>query len=105
MTNTHLIQKYGFVSKTNPMKSILIRFPFHDYSALLYEEQALKKNLAAKQKIPMNPNVLAAQLHTDKIDPAIMQQLRLSFLSSKTIIDQGGSHKIEKHDFKSQVDE
>jgi len=95
MTNTHLIQKYGFVSKTNSMKSILIRFPFHDYSALLYEEQALKKNLAAKLKIPINPNVLAAQLHSDKIDPAILQQLRLSFLSSKTIIDQGGSHMIE----------
>ena len=43
----------------------------------------------------MNPNMLSVPLHTDKFDPAIMQQLRLSFLSSKTIMDMGGTHLIE----------
>lgn len=42
----------------------------------------------------MNPNLLPATFHTDKFDGTIMQQLRLSFLSSKTIIDMGGTDKI-----------
>jgi hypothetical protein len=104
LPNTHLIQKYGFVERNNPVKQIIVRFPYHDYSALLYEEQTLKKELATKLKIPMNPNVLAATLHTGKFDATIMQQLRLSFLSSKTIMDLGGTHSIEQHDFKSKVD-
>lgn len=53
----------------------------------------------------MNPNVLGLTLHMDRFDAAIMQQLRLSFLSSKTIIDHGGTQLIEQHDFKSKVDD
>lgn len=43
LANTHLIQKYGFTTKNNPVKQSIVRFPWHDYSALIYEEMPLKK--------------------------------------------------------------
>ena len=104
LPNTHLIQKYGFVLKDNPVKQSIIRIPYHDYSAFLYEESALKKKVSQRLRIPFNQNFLSATLHTDKFDGSIMQQLRLSFITSKTLMDIGGSHHIDNHDFKTYLD-
>jgi hypothetical protein len=70
----------------------------------LYEESALKKKVSQRLRIPFNQNFLSATLHTDKFDGSIMQQLRLSFLTSKTLMDIGGSHHIDNHDFKTYLD-
>ena len=54
--------------KDNPIKQNVIRFPYHDYGALIYEELNLKKELSQKQKIPFNSNIMAGTLHTNKFD-------------------------------------
>ena len=54
----------------------------------------------------MNSHALRnVYLHPDKFNQDIMRTLRLSFLSSKTLIDNGGASFAMKQDFKSPVDE
>lgn len=82
LPNSHLIQKYGFTLPDNPIKQSIVRLPWRDYNPLLFEEHSLKSEISKKLKIPLNPHILPCTLHTDKFDGAIMQQLRLTFLSS-----------------------
>lgn len=45
------------------------------------------------------------KLYTNKFDADILTRLRLSFLTSKTIMDYGGTKKLkEEVDFKSYFD-
>ena len=46
LANTHLIQKYGFVTRDNPIKKLNFNLPFNEYEALTYEEAPLKKELS-----------------------------------------------------------
>ena len=52
LANTHLIQKYGFVTRDNPIKKLTMNLPFHEYEALTYEEAPLKKELSQKLGVP-----------------------------------------------------
>ena len=45
-----------------------------------------------------------SSLHSNKFDPAIMKQLRLSFVSSKAIMDMGGAQQLREADFSKMVD-
>jgi len=82
-----------------------MKLHYHDYSALLFEEQDLKKTVAQRERIPFNQNFLGATLHHDKFDPKIMQQMRLGFLSSRAIMGQGGGTQgFVDRDFAELVD-
>ena len=58
MPNTHLIQKYGFVTRDNPIKKTITNLPFHEYETIAYEETPLKQELAAKFGLPYSQNGL-----------------------------------------------
>lgn len=68
LANTHLIQKYGFTLPDNPIKQSMVRLPWRDYNALLFDEQTLKKEISTNLRIPLSLNMLPCMLHTDKFD-------------------------------------
>lgn len=73
----------------------------------MYEEQLLKQEIANEKGIEgFNPeNFTGLKLYPNKFDPDILTRLRLSFLTSKTIMDYGGTKKLkEEVDFKSYFD-
>ncbi len=53
IANTHLIQKYGFTTRDNPVKQSFVRFSYKDYGSLLYEEMQMKKDVATRLGIPL----------------------------------------------------
>lgn len=38
LANTHLIQKYGFVTRDNPVKKVITNLPFYDFATITFEE-------------------------------------------------------------------
>jgi len=71
----------------------------------LYEEIELKKRLSKKLGVQLNQNGLRnVILHPDKFDSGILPQLRLSFLTSKILMDIGSTAAVENHNFKSIVE-
>ena len=38
LANTHLIQKYGFVTRDNPVKKVITNMPFYDFDTITLEE-------------------------------------------------------------------
>ena len=90
----------------NPNKQITGQLPFRDYTTLLYEETNLKAELSHDLKIPLNPSALRnVTLHPNKFSSDVLRTLRLSFLSSKALIDNGGASFARRQDFKSPVDQ
>lgn len=39
LSNTHLIQKYGFTQASNPYNQIAMNAPYHEFQAVVTEEQ------------------------------------------------------------------
>ncbi len=65
----------------------------------------LKKRISKKLGVHLNQNGLKnVILHTDKFDSGLMPQLRLSFLTSKILMDIGSTAVLENNDFKSMVE-
>ena len=105
LPNTHLIQKYGFVQPDNPQKKILCSFPFREYDSVVYEEASLKSELSKKLKIPMKKNGLEnAEFLNNRFPKEVLKRLRLSFLSSQTLLDNGGKAYIDSKDFSEPLD-
>ena len=102
--NSHLVQKYGFSIHDNPLKQSIVRIPFHDHMGLLYEEAQIKKEIAIQCQIPINPEQLTSVLYNDRMDGSMLRQLRLSFLTSQSIINLGGGEAMRQKDFKQPID-
>ena len=43
LPNTHLIQKFGFVTRDNPIKKIITSLPFYDFDTIAHEEAKIKE--------------------------------------------------------------
>lgn len=72
---------------------------------MLFEELELKKRLSKKLGIQLNQSGLKnVVLHTNKFDNGLMPQLRLSFLTSKILMDIDSTAAVETNDFKSLVE-
>ena len=66
----------------------------------------LKEQLSSSLLIPFAHETLhSLQLYPNRLDPVILQRLRLSFLTSQTIMEFGGTEKLKKEvDFLSDFD-
>lgn len=42
LSNSHLIQKYGFTTNNNPYNQVSISAPYHDFQSVVSEEAKLK---------------------------------------------------------------
>jgi len=42
LSNSHLIQKYGFTVPANQYNSVTLMAPYHDYQAIVNEEKDMK---------------------------------------------------------------
>jgi hypothetical protein len=42
LSNTHLIQKYGFTMPSNAFNTLTVSAAFHDYQAIVNEEKDMK---------------------------------------------------------------
>jgi hypothetical protein len=42
LSNSHLIQKYGFTTSANPYNQVSMNAPYHDFQAVVSEEARLK---------------------------------------------------------------
>lgn len=109
LCNMHYVQKYGFTLFDQEQESHNIvqgAYYFEDYQQIVYEEQALKQELRELKKIGYHPEVIfGMNLFPNKFEQQLLQRLRLSFLTSKTIMDFGGTAKLkEEVDFKSYFD-
>lgn len=69
----------------------------------MYEELALKKEIGARVNVTLSQEQFHGSLHINKFDSAVMQQLRLAFLTSKQIMDLGGKQGLGHTDFKTMV--
>ena len=105
LPNTHLIQKYGFVQPNNPLKKIICNYPFREYDRLLYEEAGLKTDLSKKHGIPISTSGLPnAEFMNDRFPVDVLKRMRLSFLTSKTLLDNGGVSFLDDKDFSEPLD-
>ena len=80
-------------------------FPYHDYNSLIFEEQKLKKEKIKELKFAFMPKVMQVKLHPDKFAHEQIKMLRLAFLTSKTLINNGGSSFALNNDFSLPIDE
>ena len=65
--------------------------PFYEYDAVLYEEAKLKTDLSKKLNIPLTGGkVNNAEFMNNRFPKEILRKLRLTFLSSKTLLENGG---------------
>lgn len=53
MSNSHLIQKYGFTLPDNPNNALSLILPYHDYQAILSEELDLKEKM--RKRLQFSP--------------------------------------------------
>lgn len=105
LANTHLIQKYGFVMPENPVKKLITNLPFHDYETIAYEETPLKMEVSQKYGIPYSQNgIHNAVFYSQKFPQEVLRQIRLSFLTSRQLIENGGANYVNERDFSSEVD-
>ena len=109
LSNMHLIQKYGFTSVSSlqsPLNVVQASYSYGDYQQIVYKEQLLKRELAEFHQLSFNPErLLGVQLFSNKFDPNLLRRLRLTFLTSKTIMDIGGTEKLRGEiDFKADFD-
>ena len=105
----HLIQKYGFTlagEDQAPHNVLQGSYSFRDYQQIVYEEAKLKAELAKEREIAFNPErLLGVNLYPNRFDQSLLSRLRLSFLTSQTIRDIGGTKSVKTLDFKSDLDE
>lgn len=106
LANTHLIQKYGFVTRDNPVKKVITNMPFHEFDTIVYEEMQLKQEQAKKHKLPYVQNGLHnAIFYNYKFPIEVLKQVRLSFLTSKTLLENGGKSYLDDKDFSEALDQ
>ena len=99
LPNTHLIQKYGFVLPENSNKKVSAHLPYREWQALLYEEEKLKVEISKKQRIPLTAGGVNCEFMNDRFSKETLRKLRLGFMTSKMLIDNGGSRFVEGKDF------
>lgn len=81
-------------------------YSYRDYQQIVYEEAKLKAELAKERGIAFNPErLVGVNLYPNRFDQSLLSRLRLSFLSSQTIRDIGGTSSVKALDFKSDFDE
>ena len=62
--------------------------------------------MAKERDIAFNPErLLGVNLYPNRFDQSLLSRLRLSFLTSQTIRDIGGTSSVKALDFKSDFDE
>eukprot|EP00347_Sterkiella_histriomuscorum_P016609 403352531 len=91
LSNTHLIQKYGFTLEQNPNNMIQHSFPFGSFERYTYEEQQLKRKLSQQFKIPINEQRFMGSFYSNRFNQDMFKTLRLGFLASQNIIDRRGT--------------
>ena len=105
----HLIQKYGFTlagEEQAPHNVLQGSYSYKDYQQIVYEEAKLKAELAKEKDIAFSPERLqGVNLYPNRFDQSLLSRLRLSFLTSQTIRDIGGTSSVKALDFKSDFDE
>ncbi|CDW87175.1 set domain protein [Stylonychia lemnae] len=92
--NSHLIQKYGFTLENNPQNSLTIQLPFHEHQGLIFEEIDLKRRLSAQHRVPFSEHKYISTLYPARFNQDQLKQLRLSFFTSRNIIDLGGTDRF-----------
>lgn len=110
LSNMHLVQKYGFTMMDEEQAKLNVvngSYPFGDYQQIVYEEQRLKQELSQKKQIPYNSErFLGLSFFPNRFDPSLLARLRLSFLTSQTIMDKGGTKIFnDTIDFQSDFDQ
>ena len=74
LPNTHLIQKYGFVTRENPVKKLVVTLPFHEYETIAYEETPLKEEHAKLNGLPYSQNAIHnAVFHNNKFPQEVLR--------------------------------
>jgi hypothetical protein len=81
-------------------------YSFGDYQQIVYEEQTLKSELGQHFKIPFHTErLMGVNLFPNRFDQTLLKRLRLSFLTSQSIMDIGGTQKLkETVDFETDFD-
>ena len=105
MPNMNLVQKYGFTTRDNPNKKVVTNLPFHDYGTIAYEETDLKVHHSKRIGIPYSQEALFnAVLYGDKFSSEVLRQIRLTFLTSRCLMNNGGATWLDDKDFNEALD-
>ena len=84
---------------------MITTLPFHDYETIAYEETPLKQEIAARLGLPYSQNgVHNAVFYNFKFPQEVLKQVRLSFLTSRTLIDNGGRSFLDNKDLSEMLD-
>lgn len=94
LSNTHLIQKYGFTTESNEHNKVSGNLPYHEFEAMLFEETDIKRQISQRLKLPFNTQGIQAQFYPHRFDTQTLKQLRVNFLTSKNLIDYGTQHLL-----------
>lgn len=113
LSNIHLAQKYGTtlygagLEEQDKRNVVQANYTYGDYQQILYEEQMLKEKFSSELLIPFDEErFMGANLFPNKFEQSLLTRLRLSFLTSRTIMDFGGTEKLSQEvDFKSFFDQ
>ena len=99
----HFIQKYGFtLIEDDQMKNNVVQgsYSFGDYQQIVYEEARLKAELSKEKGIAFDTERFqGVNLFANKREQPLLARLRLSFLTSQTIREVGGTSKVKALDF------
>lgn len=86
------------------MKKLIMNLPFYEYESIVYEETPLKQELAGQLDLPYNQVAINnAVFFNDRFPIEILKQTRLSFLTSRTLIDNGGRSFLDDKDFSDPI--
>lgn len=110
LSNIHLVQKYGFTlgaQAQDERNTLQANYPYGEYQQVVYEELRLKEQLSSERLLPFDAELFqGTSLYPNRFEQSVLQRLRLAFLTSRTIMDYGGTAKLtEEVDFKSYFDE
>jgi hypothetical protein len=90
----------------NPEKKMMMNASFYEYESVTYEEKTLKSHMAQELGIQYNQTGLRnALFYNNRLPLDVMQQLRLSFLTSQTLIENGGASYLNGKDFREAIDQ
>lgn len=105
LSNSHLLQKYGFTLPDNANNALSFNAQFYEYSALLGEETKLKQVARARLGFPQLTTRFPLTLYKGRFSQEMVRQLRLSFLTSKNIMEgEGSQYFSEAETYKDPFD-
>ena len=112
LSNSHLIQKYGFTEQENAHNQVTLNAPYHDYTAIVNEESGFKEELRSKFGFPQSTVRMPLSLYKGRFNQESIRQMRLNFLTSKNVMDftpttqteSGTEHFLEHETFKDPFD-